>query len=237
MQLAMNAFLAIALSSGLVRAQEKMSPQDEALYRQMVKSMGANPDAAMAATKQVDASRKWTEVKGGLIHYHIEGTFQGQVNVVGGGTWVGYADVTDRVVIDLDWNLSQSRLAGTPRIQNTKATTRNPRNPEPKCLPPMLKGDYEHYDLIGIKDGAGGALEFQVKTSYPVVEVAQNCSGARTRVPASVKTRPEAFVMLSPVLLDSRVPDSDNLRVSKDRKSMIHKQGGWTWTYTPSVGK
>jgi len=139
------------------------------------------------------------------------------------------------VVIELDWNLGQSKLAGTPRIQNSQSTVRNPRNPEPKCLPPILRGEYEHYDLLGIKNGLGGALEFQVKTTHPMVEVAQNCTGSRVKVPAAVKTSPESFVVLSPVLLDSHVPDSDNLRISKDRKSLIHKQAGWTWTFTPSV--
>ena len=237
LHLALDAFLVLGLCPCPAPAQEKMSPQDEALYRQMVKSMGANPDAAVAATKRVDASRRWTEAKGGIIHYRIEGVFQGQANVVGGGTWIGYGDVTDRVVIELDWNLGQAKLGGTPRIENTRSVTKHLRNPEPKCLPPVLRGDYEHYDLVGIKDGPGGALEFSVRTAYPLAEVAQNCSGARVKVPASVKTRPESFVMLSPVLLDSQVPDSDNLRLSKDRKSMIHKQGGWTWTYTPSLRK
>ena len=230
-----NVLVALVLQPCGASAQQPMSPQDEALYRQMIKNAGGDPTVVMAASKQVDASRKWSEAKGGLIHYHIEGTFQGQVNVVGGSTWIGYADVTDRVVIELDWNLGQSKLAGTPRIQNSQSTVRNPRNPEPKCLPPILRGEYEHYDLLGIKNGLGGALEFQVRTAYPMAEVAQNCTGSRVKVPAAVKTRPEAFVVLSPVLLDSHVPDSDNLRLSKDRKSLIHKQGGWTWTLTPSV--
>jgi len=234
---ALNFLVGLALLPCPASAQQKMSPEDEAIYRQMVKSTGADPDAAMASVKKVDASRKWTDAKGGLIHYHIEGVFKGQVNVVGGSNWIGYADVTDRVVIELDWNLGQSKLAGTPRIQNAKSTVRNPRNPEPKCLPPILRGEYEHYDLLSIKNGLGGALEFQVRTAYPLVEVAQMCTGARVKVPASVKTRPESFVVLSPMLLDSQVPASDNLRISKDRKSMTHKEGGWTWTFTPSVKK
>jgi hypothetical protein len=126
---------------------------------------------------------------------------------------------------------------GTPRIQNFKATARNLRNPEPKCLPPILKGDYEHFELLGIKDGLSGALEMQVRTDYPVVEVVQNCTGSRVKVPAGTRTRPEELIVLSPVLLDSKVPDSDNLRISKDRKSLIHKTAGWTWTFTPSVKK
>jgi hypothetical protein len=231
----LNVLVALALHPVAAMAQQQMSPQDEAIYRQMVKNMGADPEAAMASVKQVNASRKWTEAKGGLIHYHIEGVFQGQVNVVGGGTWLGDADVTDRVLIELDWKLDESKLAGTPQIQNFKATVRNLRNPEPKCLPPILKGDYEHFELLGIKNGLGGALEMQVRTTYPLAEVAQNCTGSRTKVPASNRTRPEELVVVSPVLLDSKLPDSDNLRVSKDRKSLIHKKGGWTWTFTPSV--
>lgn len=235
-RLAFPALLALVLSPCAALAQEKMSPQDEAIYRQMVKQAGGDPEAMMAATRQVDASRKWTDAKGG-IHYHIEGAFQGQVNVVGGGNWIGYGDVTDRVVIDLDWNLAESKLVGTPRIQNVKATTRNLRNPEPTCLPPILKGAYEHYDLLGIRNGLGGALEFQVRTTYPVADVAQMCTGKRVQVPASVTTRPESFVVLSPVLLDTKAPASDNLRVARDRKSMTHKAGGWTWTFTPSLRK
>lgn len=85
---ALEAMLLLALSPCVATAQEKMSPQDEAIYRQMVKQAGGDPDAALAATRKVDASRKWTDAKGG-IHYHIEGAFQGQVNVVGGGNWIG----------------------------------------------------------------------------------------------------------------------------------------------------
>ncbi len=216
---------------------KQMSAQDEAAYRDMIKLSGADPEAVMAANKQLEASRKWTEAKGGLVHYHIEGLFQGKVNVVGGTTWIGYADVTDRVVIDLDWQLGESMLMGTPVIQNFKAAARNVRNPEPTCLPPILRGEYEHFELLGIKNGLAGALEMQVRTDYPVVDVAQMCTGARVRVPASSRTRPEEMVVPSPMLLTAGVPGSANLSLSKDRTSLIHKQAGWTWTFTPSVRK
>lgn len=233
--------LSMLLGCSTAAKQEKkaetkpLSGQDEAAYREVIKLSGADPEAVMAATKQMDASRKWTEAKGGLIHYHIEGLFQGQVNIVGGSTWIGYADATDRVVIELDWKLGESKLEGAPLIQNFKSTTRNFRNPEPTCLPPIPHGDYEHFELLSVKNGLAGALELQVRTDYPMVDVAQMCTGSRVKVPASVKTRPEPFVVISPLLLDSKLPDSDNLRISKDRKSLIHKEAGWTWTFTPSV--
>ena len=231
----LNLLVGLALLPCMASAQQQMSPQDEAIYRQMIKNTGSDPEAVMGASKQMNASRKWTEAKDGVIHYHVEGMFLGRVNVVGGSNWIGYADVTDRVVIELDWKLSESTLVGTPRIQNFKSAARNLRNPEPKCLPPILKGEYEHFELLGIKNGLSGALEMQARTAYPVVEVAQNCTGSRIKVSASTRTRPEELVVLSPVLLDSKVPDSDNLRISKDRKSLIHKNAGWTWTFTPSI--
>ena len=214
---------------------KQMSAQEEAVYRDMIKQSGLDPEAMMAASKQMEASRTWTEAKGGLVHYHIEGRFQGRANVVGGSTWIGYADVTDRVVIELDWKLGESMLVGTPVIQNFKATARNFRNPEPTCLPPILHGDYEHFELLGLKNGLAGALELQVRTDYPVVDVAQMCTGSRAKVPASSPTRPEELVVPSPMLLTAGIADSDNLSLSKDRKSLIHKQAGWTWTFTPSV--
>ena len=213
------------------------SPHNDAAYRELIKLSGADPEAVMAASKQVEASRQWTEAKGGLVHFHIEGLFQGKVNVVGGSNWIGYADITDRVVIELDWKLGESMLVGTPVIQNFKSTARNFRNPEPKCLPPILHGEYEHFDLLGIRNGPAGALELQVRTDYPMVDVAQMCTGSRVKVPASNPTRPEEVVVPSPMLLTVAMPDSDNLSISKDRKSLIHKLAGWTWTFTPSVKK
>ena len=41
--------------------------------------------------------------------------------------------------------------------------------------------------------------------------------------------------MPSPVMFGMPLPDSDNLRISKDKKSLIHKKNGWTWTFTPTL--
>jgi hypothetical protein len=143
--------------------------------------------------------------------------------------------VTDRVVIDLKWRLSESKLVGTPVIQNEKSTVANLRNYDPKCRPPVLKGEYEHWDLLAVKDGVSGELELQVQTTFPAAEVAQFCTGKNKAVPGSVKKRPEELIVLSPVMFGMPLPESDNLRISKDRKSLVHKQGGWTWTFTPTL--
>jgi hypothetical protein len=54
-------------------------------------------------------------------------------------------------------------------------------------------------------------------------------------VPAKTDTRAEEFVVISPVTFGMPLPDSDDLRISKDKKSLIAKKDGWTWTYTPSM--
>ncbi|MCX6554850.1 MAG: hypothetical protein NTZ12_07540 [Candidatus Aminicenantes bacterium] len=187
-----------------------------------------------AQDQQIDmeAMMRWSSAD--IVRYHIVGVYQAQTNVIGGSNAIGYADVTDRVVIDLKWKLSESKLAGTPTFLNEKSAVKNLRDYEPKCRPPVLKGEYEHWELLGIKDGLGGALELQVQTTYPAAEVAQFCTGKNKSVPGSVKKQPEELVVPSPVMFGMPLPDSDNLRISKDKKSLIHKEGGWTWTFTPT---
>jgi len=186
---------------------------------------------AHAQQMDMDAMMKWgTAAK---IRYHIVGVYQDRTYIAGDGT--GRADVSDRVVIDLMWNLPESKLIGQPTFQNFKTTVTNVTDIEPKCLPPVLKGDYEHYDVLGIKDGLSGAIEIQVKTTYPVVEVVQMCTGSRKAVPGKVEVAPEEFTVISPVTFAMPLPDSDELRISTDKKSLIAKKGGWTWTYTPTA--
>lgn len=181
----------------------------------------------------MEAMMRWGSAD--IVRYHIVGVYQAQTNVIGGANAIGYADVWDRVVIDLKWKLSESKLAGKPVFLNEKSLVKNLRDYEPTCLPPKLKGEYEHFELLGIKDGLGGALELQVRTSYPDAEVVQFCTGKFKSVPARVKTEPQELVVPSPVMFGMPLPDSDALRVSRDKKSLIAKKGGWTWTFTPSI--
>lgn len=185
---------------------------------------------AQAQQMDTEAMMRWASAD--VVRYHIVGAYQSQPYIAGDGS--GLADVTDRVMIDLTWKLSESKLVGTPSFQNTKSTLTNPRDREPSCLPPVLKGEYEHYELLGIKDGPGGALELQVKTVYPLVEIAQSCTASRKPVPAKVNTRPEELVVPSPVMLGMPLSGSNDLSISGDKKSLVFKKAGWTWTFTPS---
>jgi hypothetical protein len=187
--------------------------------------------AANAQQMDMDAMMKWGAAD--VVRYHVVGAYQGKPIIANGAA--ARADVSDRVVIDFTWKLSEMKLVGVPTFQNTKTTLTNPVDYEPKCLPPVLKGDYEHYELLGIKDGLSGSLELQVQTKYPDVEVAQFCTASRKTVPAKTDTHSEQFVVISPVSFGMPLPDSDALRISTDKKSLITKKDGWTWTYTPTM--
>jgi hypothetical protein len=230
-------FLSIlALHANTALAQSGMTAEEEAIYRKMVESTGIDPDAQMKAIEQNNNAQQWTDAE--VIHYSIVGVYEGEAMISSQpGTGSGYADVTDGVVIELDWNLPETKLVGTPSIENDKSVVSNLHDSEPSCLPPILKGDYEHFDLLGIKDGLAGSLEMQVQTSHPAIEVVQFCTGSRKTIPAGLDTRPESFGVPSPVLITMALPDSDSVSVSPDKKSIIQKKDGWTWTFTPSVKK
>ena len=186
---------------------------------------------AHAQQMDMDAMMKWGAAD--VVRYHIVGVYQDKSIVSGDGAAI--ADVTDRVVMDFTWKLSEMKLIGKPTFQNFKTTVTKPRDRDGKCAPPILKGDYEHYEVLGIKDGLSGSLEIQVQTTYPVVDVPQMCTGKPKAVPAKNDVRLEQFVVVSPVTFGMPLPDSDDLRISTDKKSLIAKSNGWTWTYTPSI--
>jgi len=225
--------LLLALCATLPVAAQ-MSKEDQAIYDQMVKSVGMDPAAVAQAQGSVDSSRRWTEAKDGVVYYHIVGAYKGAPNVIGGSDWIGRADVTDRVEIDLAWKLDEAMLVGTPHFKNFKSVVAKVRNGEPKCKAPVLKGEFEYFELMGIKQGLSGTLEMQVQTKFPAASVTQFCTGASVVVPASVKQEPEQLIIISPVAFGMAGRDP-KVRVSADKKSLITSSAGWTWTYTPSV--
>lgn len=193
--------------------------------------LGLFPIAASAQQMDMAVMAKWAAAD--VVRYHIVGVYEGTSYVASDGA--GQADIADRVVIDLTWKLSEAKLVGTPTFQNAKSTVTKLRDREPACLPPVLKGDLDFYELLAVNDGLGGAIDLKVRTTYPVVEVAQACTGGRRTVPAKVEEKQEVFGVLSPVMFGMQLPKSDNLAVSADKKSFIVKKAGWTWTLTPSI--
>lgn len=182
--------------------------------------------------QDMEAMMKWASAD--VIKYHIVGVYSAKTDVVAGSD-VGYAEVTDRVVIDLTWKLSEVKLVGTPAVVNEKSAVKNLSNFDPKCKPPTLSGEYEHFTALSIKEGLAGSLEMQVRQVYPAANVIQFCTGAPKAVAGKTETRPEELTVVSPVIFGMPVTGSKDVTISPDKKSIIVKKGGWTWTYTPTV--
>ena len=230
-RLPLAAALLVLLQVPAATAQQ-MSKEDQAIYDAMVKKAGLDPAMVKQAQASTNAADKWLSGNG-VVHYHIVGVYKGSPNVIGGGNWVGYADVTDRVEIDLDWKLADSKLVGTPSFKNFKSTVANLRDYERKCRAPVLNGPYEHFELTGIKQGLSGSLDLLSTQSHPAAQVTQNCTGSPKTVPAVVDKDSEQFVVLSPMLFTPIGGRGKDITVSADGKSLVTSKAGWTWTYTP----
>ncbi len=188
------------------------------------------PLSAYAQQMDMAAMQKWGSAE--MVKYHIVGVYQAATFIASDGA--GQADISDRVVIDLNWKMSQQTVVGVPAIQNSKSVTSKVRDREPSCLAPVLKGEYEHYQLLSVKAGLAGVLTFTSSTTYPVVDVAYRCTGGRKPVPAEVKTEPKDFSLPSPVMFAMGIPNTNELSISPDKASFIVKKDGWTWTITPT---
>lgn len=185
-----------------------------------------------AAAQQMDmaAMQYWGTAE--LIKYHIVGVYQDATFIASDGA--GLADISDRVVIDLVWKMSQQTVVGTPAIQNSKSVTAKVRDLTPSCLAPVLQGEYEHYDLLSVKAGLAGVLTFTSNTTYPVVEAAYRCTMSRKPVPAKVATTAEDFSLPGVMLFGMPIAASEGLTISPDKKFFTVKKDGWTWTITPT---
>jgi hypothetical protein len=205
--------------------------QEEIRMRRWTRLLGLLPIAAFSQQMDMEAMAKWGAAD--VVRYHIVGVYQGTSYVAGDGS--GQADFSDRVVIDLGWKLSEARMVGAATFQNTKSTARKLRDREPACLPPVLQGELEFYELLAVKEGVGGAINLVAKSTYPAVDVAQSCTASRRTVPGKVADRTQDFMLPSPVLFAMPLRTSENLAVSADKKSLIFKKDGWVWTLTPSI--
>jgi hypothetical protein len=188
------------------------------------------PLAATAQEIDMALMQKWAAAD--VIRYHIVGAYQDTTYVASDGS--GQADVTDAVVIDLTWKLSEAALVGTPTFKNSKSIAQKLRDRSPTCLAPVLKGEYEHYELLSVKQGLAGALEFTIRTTYPVVEVAQMCMASRKAVPAKVNTDQEQFSLPNPTMFAMPIPNTPELSITPNKTAFIMKKHGWTWTITPT---
>jgi hypothetical protein len=184
-----------------------------------------------AQQMDMQAMQRWGSAK--IVYYAVEGAHSGTASMT--ATMGGLGDVVDRVSMTFEWSLSEAKLLKVTGFKNYPSEVKNLRDREGKCLPPVLKGTYELATLLEVASGPGGALDLKIERSYPAVDVAQSCTASRRSIPAEKKVSTLQMAVPSPVLMAMGAPPSGPLSYSPDRKSMIVKDGGWTWTFTPST--
>ena len=187
---------------------------------------------AVAQKMDQAALQKWGSAK--VIYYTVEGVYSGEMPVT--PTLGGVADVVDRVSMNLEWILTEAKLVCVSGLKNANAEVTKLRDREPKCMPPVLKGPLE-LTVQEVGPGLGGAIDMKVERSYPTAEVAQFCTASRKTVPASKKVDMVSMMVPSPTIMAMGMPPTKELSYSADGKSMIVKQGHWSWTFTPSLAK
>lgn len=196
--------------------------------------LGPGLVTAQAQQMDLDAMARWSDAK--VVHYKIVGAYQAQA-VIAYQEDGGQATVTDRVLLEFDWDPGSEKLLGPVAIQNVKSEVKDLRNVERSCPPPLPKGDYEHIEVTGARDDGASGLQLSGKRSYPLIDVTAYCQGswAKKTVPAKQETVTETVPVLAAMALAMPNSPDSPITVAPDRKSFAVKAGGWTWTYTPSI--
>ena len=191
--------------------------------------------AQPARSQSAEDIARWTAAN--VVHYRIVGAFHGPA-VIAYREPAGQATVTDRVEIDLDWDVKANAIIGEPKIVNAASEVRELRNEHASCPPPAPNGPYDHFDVRTIAT-SGGALELKGTRSFPSVRVVSGCQGVQE--PRTVgpweQDVVERMVVPSPLMLATPAHAAPNVTVSADKASFTIGGGAWTWTYTPTVVK
>ncbi len=204
--------LSLTLMSGAAAAQQP-TPEEQAFIDHMMKNAAA--------------MQQW----GDVVRYRVVGVFKGQVNASSEPNWIAYVDATDRVEVTFDWGLTEGKVIGQPQFQNYKSTVANPRNPEAKCAPPEINGEYEHANLTTAKHGVGSTLELTWQTTFPAVGVHQFCTGAVKAIPPAKRPVTYSLPVVAPTILGMQ--STSDVQIAKDQKSFTVLKGPWNWTFTP----
>jgi hypothetical protein len=183
------------------------------------------PDPAMIA--------RWA--KASVVHYRMIGVYEG-ATVIADREPAGTATVTDRVELELDWDLKAGALVGTATFVNGDSHLRDLRNIDRSCPAPTPEGSYEHITVASVR-GANGSLELTGTRAFPSVRVVAGCLGVQEprTVPAWRQDVVERLVVPSPLLLAAPAGSDPNLTVSADRTSFTIANGPWTWTFMPTL--
>lgn len=170
-----------------------------------------------------------------VLHWAVVGDYAGE-NLILNVSTSGYAPVTDHVEIGFDYTMEgNGGLTGTPTFTDFPSTLGALRNGADGCRAPTVSGPYEHSTIERIENGLGGQLYLTVRTDYPAGEVPVACTGGNQASPAHSETGQVEFIVpgIALLMMGDQLT-GDDLRVAPDKRSLIVKRDGWTYTYTPT---
>lgn len=188
------------------------------------------PDPVAPQTSSVDDLLAAT-----VIRWSVVGDFDDEVLILNVST-SGYARVTDHVEFAYDFTLEgNGGLTGTPTFANFPSSMGALRNGADGCRAPTVSAPpYEHWTIEKIEAGIGAAVALTVRTNYPEGQVPVACSGGNQTSAARVEVEEVQLPIPGIALLMMGDQLTGDVRLSADRRSVVHKDGGWTFVSTPS---
>lgn len=188
--------------------------------------------------QEVDMAQmmKWADAQ--IVAYSITGVYSAPTNLAYQDRSGQVADVTDRVNVQLRWNVQNNTMDGEAKVENFPSVAENVRNEVASCPPPVLKGAYEHLEVTGITSGEAQRVDLTGVRSFPEVDLT-DCDGAtHTRTVGRGQDNVVVYLpMPNPMLLAMPALASGGqmqVVVAPDKKSFVIKLNGWTWTYVPT---
>jgi hypothetical protein len=189
------------------------------------------------SAQQLDmaAVAKWSAAK--VVHYRITGTYKGTTPVAPRAVY-GAVEVTDRITLEVDWDIRANAVIGTPRFTNAPSTVARTTPGKADCPPPTIEGAYEHLEVTAAVAHPAG-LELKGTRAYPTADIPSEWPASCTtkRALATREDVTEVVAIPSPMLLVTPGGVNRNLTVAADRKSFTLKGRTWSWTYTPTLVK
>jgi len=193
----------------------------------------AASSAPFAQQFDMEAIQRWTNVK--TVHYKFSGVFDGWASV---STYKpAEGKVGDTAMVEFDWNVRERKIISEPNFQNGDSTVGELRD-RAECTTPVLNGHYEHVTVTGVTANDMGQVAIVGTRTFPAVKAATECpaSKALNPVAAGVEAITEYIAVPDPGIMATAGMGQTmpNVSFTADKKSLVLKTGGWTWTVTPT---
>jgi hypothetical protein len=178
--------------------------------------------------------QKWTAAK--VVRYRVEGVHAARVSVVF-GDYEGKADVTDRVIVEFNWDVRKNSVVGPVKVTDGKSELRNLRSDKTNCPPPQLKGEYEHFQSVSNSMTTREQIQIKGTRTYPPASVSNYPGGCSMRaIPGGKEEKLLWLGGTGPEALGMPNMKGSPVTIAADRKSFSMKGAeNWVWTYTPTL--